>query len=95
MVGRISATVITSYSIHYTKLYDPAHKGAVSGGHPAGISSPGSRLDSSGALNKPFKIARHVVEPGSRLQFDLPAAQLYTHTPLDMPVEVVNRNNFV
>ncbi|HEY5645189.1 MAG TPA: succinylglutamate desuccinylase/aspartoacylase family protein, partial [Pseudomonadales bacterium] len=43
-----------------------------------------------GPSNKPFKIARHVVEPGSRLQFDLPAAQLYTHTPLDMPVEVVH-----
>lgn len=46
--------------------------------------------NSEGAASKPFKIARHVVEPGNRLQFDLPAAQLYTHTPLDMPVEVIH-----
>jgi len=38
--------------------------------------------------NNPFKLAGHEVMPGQRLQFDLPAAQLFTHTPLDMPVEV-------
>ncbi|MFU8814027.1 MAG: succinylglutamate desuccinylase/aspartoacylase family protein [Pseudomonadales bacterium] len=29
------------------------------------------------------------VGPGERVSFDLPGAQLYTHTPLDMPVEVI------
>ena len=38
--------------------------------------------------NNPFELAGHEVMPGQRLQFDLPAAQLFTHTPLDMPVEV-------
>ncbi len=40
--------------------------------------------------NKPFEIAGHVVEPGSRIQFDLPTANLYTHTPLNMPIEIIN-----
>ena len=38
----------------------------------------------------PFEIANHTVLPGERLQFDLPAANLYTHTPLNMPIEVVH-----
>ncbi|MDG1446004.1 MAG: M14 family metallopeptidase [Methylophilaceae bacterium] len=37
---------------------------------------------------QPFEIAGHVIAPGQQLRFDLPTAQLYTHTPLDMPVEV-------
>ena len=41
-------------------------------------------------LNAAFKIAGHTIWPGERVRFDLPGAQLYTHTPLDMPVEVVN-----
>ena len=36
----------------------------------------------------PFEIAGHVVLPGERVQFDLETANLYTHTPLNMPVEV-------
>ena len=44
-----------------------------------------------GKQRKPaFEIAGHTVGPGERVRFDLPGAQLYTHTPLDMPVEVVN-----
>ena len=39
---------------------------------------------------KPFEIADRVIQPGERLQFDLPAANLYTHTPLDMAVEVIH-----
>jgi len=39
---------------------------------------------------KPFLIADRKVQPGDRVQFDLPAAQLYTHTPLDMTVEVIH-----
>jgi len=37
-----------------------------------------------------FEIAGHVIKPGQRLQFDLPTANLFTHTPLDMPVEVIH-----
>lgn len=40
--------------------------------------------------NEPFKIAGRVIHPGERIQFDLPTANLYTHTPLDMPIEVIH-----
>ncbi len=39
---------------------------------------------------QPFEIAGHTIQPGERLQFDLPMANLYTHTPLNMPVEVIH-----
>jgi uncharacterized protein len=35
------------------------------------------------------QIAGVRVGPGERVSFDLPGAMLYTHTPLDMPVEVI------
>lgn len=38
----------------------------------------------------PFKLAGQEVAPGSRVQIDLPAARLYTHTPLHLPVEVLH-----
>ncbi len=41
-------------------------------------------------LQDPFEIAGHRVRRGERLQFELPLAQLYTQTPLDMPVEVIH-----
>ena len=44
----------------------------------------------SRARAKPFEIAGHVIQPGERLQFDLPTANLYTHTPLNMPIEVIH-----
>jgi predicted deacylase len=44
----------------------------------------------SAAKNAPFEIAGHTVKPGERCQFDLAALNLYTHTPLDMPVEVIH-----
>lgn len=37
-----------------------------------------------------FEIGGHVIPPGERFRFDLPVAQLYTHTPMDMSVEVIN-----
>lgn len=37
-----------------------------------------------------LEIAGQVVQPGSRVQFDLPIANLYTNTPLNMPVEVIH-----
>lgn len=39
---------------------------------------------------RPFEIAGHTIQPGQRIQFDLPTANLYTHTPLNMPVEVIH-----
>ncbi len=39
---------------------------------------------------KPFEIAGCVIQPGERKQFDLPTANLFTHTPLDMPIEVIH-----
>jgi predicted deacylase len=40
--------------------------------------------------NNPFIIAGKVIEPGQRLAFDLPTANLFTHTPLNMPIEVIH-----
>lgn len=40
--------------------------------------------------NKVFEIGGRKIQPGERLQFDLPTANLYTHAPLNMPVEVIN-----
>lgn len=37
-----------------------------------------------------FEIAGRRIRRGERLQFELPTAQLYTQTPLDMPVEVIH-----
>ena len=42
------------------------------------------------AQQAPFTIAGHTVAPGKRLQFDLPIANLYTHAPLNMSVEVIH-----
>lgn len=41
------------------------------------------------ALNKPFSIGEIVVKPGQRANTSLPVAELYTSTPLSMPVEVI------
>lgn len=54
------------------------------------IQQRSSKLRSSKIKNEPFSIAGHVIEPGSRLAFDLPTANLFTHTPLNMPVEVIH-----
>lgn len=39
---------------------------------------------------KAIEIAGQVVQPGERVQFDLPLVNLYTHTPLNMPVEIIH-----
>ena len=39
---------------------------------------------------KTFEIAGHSIAPGERLQFNLPGANLYTNTPIEMPVEVIH-----
>ncbi|WP_404473714.1 succinylglutamate desuccinylase/aspartoacylase family protein [Vreelandella venusta] len=38
----------------------------------------------------PFELAGHTIQPGQRLQIDMPVARLYTHTPLHIPLEVVH-----
>ena len=42
------------------------------------------------AKAQPFSLAGKTIQPGERLQFDLPAASLYTQTPLNMPIEVIH-----
>jgi len=50
-----------------------------------------SKMTLSKTLCKePFEIAGHVIQPGERIQFDLPTANLFTHTPLNMPIEVIH-----
>ena len=41
-------------------------------------------------LQGPFEIAGRRVRRGERLKFELPMAQLYTQTPLDLAVEVIH-----
>ena len=41
-------------------------------------------------LQGPFEIAGRRVRRGERVQFELPIAQLYTQTPLDLAVEVIH-----
>jgi predicted deacylase len=38
----------------------------------------------------PFELAGHRIAAGHRVQIDLPAAKLYTHAPLHIPVEVLH-----
>ncbi|NLS14120.1 succinylglutamate desuccinylase/aspartoacylase family protein [Vibrio sp. SM6] len=40
--------------------------------------------------NKSFHILGHEIKPGSRLATEMDVAQLYTHSPLSIPVEVIN-----
>ena len=42
------------------------------------------------AGNTPFEIAGQRLEPGQRVRFAFPLAELHTHTSLDVPVEVVH-----
>lgn len=37
-----------------------------------------------------FKIAGHQVKPGTHLTIDLPIPQLYTHTPMEMPMHIIH-----
>lgn len=41
-------------------------------------------------MSEPLVIQRRTVMPGSRVTLELPLAQLYTHTPLTLPVHVVH-----
>lgn len=40
-------------------------------------------------MDKPLRIGTEEVLPGQNLTIDLPLAQLYTHTPMTMPVHVI------
>ncbi|MGR8947678.1 MAG: succinylglutamate desuccinylase/aspartoacylase family protein [Gammaproteobacteria bacterium] len=39
---------------------------------------------------EPVEIAGRVIQPGGRAQFNLPGVNLYTNTPIDMPIEVIH-----
>ena len=39
-------------------------------------------------MTDPFEIGGHVIKPGTHVTIDLPIPQLYTHTPMAMPVHV-------
>ncbi|MBT7951154.1 MAG: succinylglutamate desuccinylase/aspartoacylase family protein [Gammaproteobacteria bacterium] len=59
------------------------------------LSSPGTDQSPSVKSRKrsrasPFEIVGQIVQPGERTQIDLPASNLYTHTPLNLPVEVIH-----
>ncbi|MEZ5978050.1 MAG: succinylglutamate desuccinylase/aspartoacylase family protein [Planctomycetota bacterium] len=43
-----------------------------------------------GDAQLPFEIAGHVVDPGEKRRLHVPAAQLPTHTSLEIPITVVN-----
>lgn len=49
-----------------------------------------TKTTSTPANNDAFEIAGKTVQPGERAQFNLPAANLYTSTPLNMPIEVIH-----
>lgn len=56
----------------------------------SGVDSAPSVKNKKRPKASPFEIAGHVVLPGERTQIDLPASNLYTHTPLNIPVEVIH-----
>ncbi|ENK2327246.1 succinylglutamate desuccinylase/aspartoacylase family protein [Vibrio vulnificus] len=43
--------------------------------------------------NKVFEILGHKIPPAQRLEIELDAAQLYTHSPLSIPIEIINGRN--
>ncbi|MEQ8482730.1 MAG: succinylglutamate desuccinylase/aspartoacylase family protein [Pseudomonadales bacterium] len=57
---------------------------------PAGDGTAAAAAVVGARRNEPLEIAGRTIRPGERVAFDLPGAQLYTHTPLDMPVEVIH-----
>ncbi|MDE0037044.1 MAG: succinylglutamate desuccinylase/aspartoacylase family protein [Gammaproteobacteria bacterium] len=57
---------------------------------PTGAAPEAARRRGTATLQGPFEIAGRRVRRGERLQFELPMAQLYTQTPLDMAVEVIH-----
>ncbi len=54
---------------------------------PHDMKTQGNRKTDKAA---PFKIAGRTVQPGERVQINLPTANLFTHTQLNMPVEVIH-----
>ncbi len=68
----------------------PARQTASDEADPAGDAGATGRRRKAGTLQGPFEIAGRRVRRGERLQFELPMAQLYTQTPLDLTVEVIH-----
>ncbi|MEZ8155351.1 succinylglutamate desuccinylase/aspartoacylase family protein [Vibrio splendidus] len=40
--------------------------------------------------NQPFELLGYTVQPGQRMEIELQAAQLYTHSPLSIPIEIIH-----
>ncbi|MFL7047739.1 succinylglutamate desuccinylase/aspartoacylase family protein, partial [Vibrio cyclitrophicus] len=40
--------------------------------------------------NQPFELLGYTVQPGQRKEIELQAAQLYTHSPLSIPIEIIH-----
>lgn len=40
--------------------------------------------------SKVFELLGHKIQPGQRLEVEFEAAQLYTHSPLSIPVEIIH-----
>ena len=40
--------------------------------------------------NQPFELLGSTVQPGQRMEIELQAAQLYTHSPLSIPIEIIH-----
>ena len=49
-----------------------------------------TELETKNSRAEPFEIAGKTFQPGERERFNLPGANLYTNTPIDMPIEVVH-----
>lgn len=41
-------------------------------------------------MNEPFKIADFIIQPGEKKTIELPAATLYTHTPMNIPIHIIH-----
>ncbi|MCP4954025.1 MAG: deacylase, partial [Photobacterium aquimaris] len=39
--------------------------------------------------NQPFELLGYTVQPGQRVEIELQAALLYTHSPLSIPIEII------
>ena len=50
----------------------------------------GLKLVAKARQNKAFDILTHSVAPGERKVIEIEAAKLYTHSPLSIPVEIIN-----
>ncbi|MEF1186239.1 deacylase, partial [Vibrio sinaloensis] len=50
----------------------------------------GQKLVAKAKKNSAFEFLGELVSPGERKVIELEAAKLYTHSPLSIPVEIIN-----